>query len=295
MALAKHSKPSNIRAVFDHIFEVSMNKKIAIVIPARYGSTRFEGKPLAILDNKTMLEHTCDSALQAASQLSDVQVIVATEDQRIFDKANTINGITAVITPDDCISGSDRVLIAIDNLAITPDIVVNLQGDAPFTPSDFITKIATALSDNPDFSVATPVVQLSWNELDQLRENKKVTPFSGTTAILNKNNQAIWFSKNIIPAIRKEEALRTNEALSPVYQHIGLYAFRLDALRQFVNLPESHYEKLEGLEQLRLLENGLSIHAAIVSHKKAGITSGIDTPEDLARAEKFVQQMREAD
>jgi 3-deoxy-manno-octulosonate cytidylyltransferase (CMP-KDO synthetase) len=281
-----------MRAVFDHISQGIMNKKIAIVIPARYASTRFEGKPLALLDGKTMLEHTCDTALKAASQLVDIQVIVATDDQRILDKTNTIDGITAVMTHDSCISGSDRVLSAIDNLAITPNIVVNLQGDAPFTPVTFITSIVNALSNDSSYCVATPVVQLSWDELDQLRENKKITPFSGTTAILNKDNQAIWFSKNILPAIRKEETLRKKETLSPVYQHIGLYAFKLDALRQFVSFPESPYEKLEGLEQLRLLENGLSIHAEIVNHDKAGITSGIDTPEDLARAEKFIKQMR---
>lgn len=269
-----------------------MNKKIAIIIPARYASTRFAGKPLAILDGKTMLEHTCDTALKAAEQLTEVQVIVATDDQRILNKANTIDGVTAVMTPDSCISGSDRVLNAIDNLAISPDIIVNLQGDAPFTPVTFITSIVNALSKDSNYSVATPVVQLSWDELDQLRENKKITPFSGTTAILNKDNQAIWFSKNILPAIRKEEALRRNKALSPVYQHIGLYAFKLEALRQFVNLPESPYEKLEGLEQLRLLENGIKIYTEIIKNDETGITSGVDTPEDLVRVEKFIQKMR---
>jgi 3-deoxy-manno-octulosonate cytidylyltransferase (CMP-KDO synthetase) len=267
-----------------------MSNRIAIVIPARFQSSRFPGKPLAMLGDKTMLEHTCASALKAADALTNTQVIVATDEQGIFDKAQSIPGITPVMTPASCACGTDRVLAAIDHLALEADIIVNLQGDAPLTPSDFITRIAMYLVDHPHHRVATPAVQLSWQALDQLRANKQHTPFSGTTVVMDANKQALWFSKNIIPAIRNEAHCRTQEPRSPVYQHIGLYAFQDDALRQFANLAQSPYEHYEGLEQLRMLENGLPIHIEVVHPQQEGITSGIDTPEDLARANQQLQQ-----
>lgn len=264
-----------------------MTQKIAIVIPARYGSSRFAGKPLAKIGSKTMLQHTCDTALEAVKTLGDVAVIVATEDQRVFEHAQSILGVIAVMTPDSCLTGSDRVLAAIDALNISPQVVINLQGDAPFTPSHFISQIAQVLLDHSEYSVATPAVQLTWEELDKFRESKKTTPFSGTTVVMDQQQKALWFSKNIIPAIRGEEKLRLKESYSPVYQHIGLYGFQLTALRQFVALPESVYEKLEGLEQLRLLENGFSIRVEKVSYGKYGPIPGVDTPEDLKRAEEL--------
>lgn len=262
-----------------------MTQKIAIVIPARFGSSRFEGKPLAKIGPYTMLEHTCHTALKAAKTLGDVAVIVATEDQRIFDHAKQIPGVVSVMTPDSCPTGSDRVLAAIDALSIRPQVVINLQGDAPFTPSHFLSQIAQVLLDHPEYAVATPAVQLAWQELESFRESKKSTPFSGTTVVMDAKQKALWFSKNILPAIRSEEKLKQQGNYSPVYQHIGLYGFQLQALRQFVALPESYYEKLEGLEQLRLLENGFSIRVEKVSYGKYGPIPGVDTPEDLRRAE----------
>lgn len=265
-----------------------MKQDIAIVIPARYASTRFAGKPLAKIGPKTMLEHTCQTALNAAKTLQNVMVIVATEDQRIFEHAQQIPGVIPVLTPDTCPTGSDRVLAAIDQLAILPKVVINLQGDAPFTPSHFIARIADALVQFPEHAVATPAVQLTWKELDKFRESKKTTPFSGTTVVMDVHQKALWFSKNIIPAIRGEEKLKNQVEYSPVYQHIGLYGFQLEALRKFVELPESYYEKLEGLEQLRLLENGLSIRVEKVSYGKYEPIPGVDTFEDLKRAEQWL-------
>lgn len=260
-------------------------QEVAIIIPARYGSSRFEGKPLAKIGPKTMLQHTCDTALEASKTLGDVAVIVATEDQRVFDHARSISNVIPVMTADTCPTGSDRVLAAIDALDISPRVVINLQGDAPFTPPHFISQIAQVLLDCPEYSVATPAVQLTWAELDQLRESKNTTPFSGTTVVMDQQQKALWFSKNIIPAIRSEEKIRLTSSHSPVYQHIGLYGFQLSTLREFVTLPESTYEKLEGLEQLRLLENGFSIRIEKVSYGKYGPIPGVDTPEDLKRAE----------
>ena len=277
---------------------MSVNTHVAIVIPARFGSTRFEGKPLAKIGSRTMLQHSCQTALQAATLLrhsgcQHVQVIVATESQAIFDHATSIASVTPVITPETCPTGSDRVLLALEQLKCEPEVVINLQGDAPFTPPYFVSEIAKALLQQVDCSVATPAVALTWKDLDQLRENKKTTPFSGTTVVFNQQHQALWFSKNIIPAIRNEEKYRKQSKLSPVYQHIGLYGFRLNALKKFVTLDSSHYENIEGLEQLRLLENNMPIYVAPVSYGDCPVFPGIDTKEDLERTEVLLRKMGE--
>ncbi|MCK5374047.1 MAG: 3-deoxy-manno-octulosonate cytidylyltransferase, partial [Alphaproteobacteria bacterium] len=147
--------------------------------------------------------------------------------------------------------------------------------------------------ENPKAEVVTPVYRLDWDSLDALREAKKVTPYSGTTAIFNAENQALWFSKNIIPVIREEEYLRTQSPVSPVYQHIGLYGFRPDILEKFCSLDEGVYEKLEGLEQLRMLENGIRITTVEIDVEHGSVQSGIDSPEDIERAEKHIAQFGE--
>ncbi|MFK7839348.1 MAG: 3-deoxy-manno-octulosonate cytidylyltransferase [Bdellovibrionales bacterium] len=266
--------------------------RIAIAIPARYGSTRFPGKPLAEIGGKSMLNRVVDLARDIAKANSNISYFVTTEDQRIADHAHDI--AAPCVMTGDCDTGSDRVLSAlkvrVDNGEAMPDFVLNLQGDAPFTPSSVVEAIIEAFQNNPAAQVVTPVHQLSWDDLDRLREAKISTPFSGTTAIINNDQKAIWFSKNIIPAIRKEDDMRTQSTTSPVYQHIGLYGYRVDVLERFCALPMGHYETLEGLEQLRLIENGIEITAVPVAIDKGAIQSGIDTPEDLARANALLEQ-----
>lgn len=253
--------------------------KTAIAIPARYGSTRFPGKPLAQIGGQSMLSRVVDVARAAAP---DTDIFVTTEDRRIADHCAEID-VECIITPEDCPTGSDRVLAALKMRGDMPDFVLNLQGDAPFTPPDAIKKMIAGFT--PDVEVITPVHRLSWDDLDRLRESKKTTPFSGTTAVIDKNGYAMWFSKNIIPAIRKENR---DEKFSPVYQHIGLYGFRTDVLEKFVSLPQGLYEKCEGLEQLRLLENGITIKC--IEIESTMVHSGIDTPEDLERAEQILRK-----
>jgi 3-deoxy-manno-octulosonate cytidylyltransferase (CMP-KDO synthetase) len=261
----------------------------AIIIPARYASTRFPGKPLALLGGKSMLARVYDHAYEAAQGLSNVTLSVATDDERIADHCRD-NGMDFVFTSPDCLTGSDRVMEAANQLGTRPDFIINLQGDAPFTPPDFIRAMLDDFLSNPDIDVITPVTRLNWDALDKLRKNKLTTPFSGTTAVIDSQRNALWFSKNIIPAIRKEESLRDKDSVSPVYRHIGLYGYSYHALQKFVSLPEGIYEKLEGLEQLRFLENGMHIRAVIVDYKGRPSMSGIDSPEDLARAEELLRQ-----
>lgn len=262
--------------------------KTAIFIPARYGSTRFPGKPLAKIGGRSMLSRVVDVANQAAGKFDNVSVYVTTDDTRIADHAAEI-GATCIMTSEDCRTGSDRVLQAAQQLDENPDFVLNLQGDAPFTPISAIEAVLQRLQDFPDTQVATPVYQLSWVNLTRFRTSKETTPFSGTCVAYGKDGKAFWFSKNIIPAIRKEAQMREEMDGSPVYQHMGLYGYAYAALEKFCSLPEGYYEKMEGLEQLRLLENGIPIHCVEIKMGDENTISGIDTPEDLKRAERLLE------
>lgn len=255
-----------------------------IVIPARYDSSRFPGKPLAMLAGKSLLAHVC----HAAKQVQGARVLVATDDERIASHAREL-GVEAVMTPSSCPSGTDRVLAAIKQLSTPPKLIINLQGDAPLTPPAVLQAMFDLLQDK---SIVTPVIQLSWAMLDTLRTAKQTTPFSGTSAIINNQDEAVWFSKQIIPAIREEAKLRAKGNLSPVYQHLGLYGYSLPMLEKFAQLPPSHYEQLEGLEQLRLLENGLKINVVKVHSMHADAWRGVDTPTDLAFVEQIMLEAK---
>jgi 3-deoxy-manno-octulosonate cytidylyltransferase (CMP-KDO synthetase) len=261
---------------------------IALIIPARYGSTRFPGKPLVKIAGETMLSRVVNVGRTICEKHPNITLAVATEDDRIKAHCKEIN-VECIMTSDNCHTGSDRILEAALTLTPTPDFVIGLQGDAPFTPIHVIDALIKTAINNVAAQVITPVIPLRWAELDALREQKKVTPFSGTTAIINKDNNAIWFSKNIIPAIRKEEDMKQNSEFSPVHQHLGLYGYRLDTLKQFVKLEQGLYEQLEGLEQLRLIENNIPITAVPIEVDLGLAQAGIDSPEDVVRAEKMLK------
>ena len=258
-----------------------------IVVPARYGSTRFPGKPLQLIAGRSMVSRVADVARDAARLMEDADYVVATDDDRILAHCQA-EGLKAVLTPEDVATGTDRALAAVDALGVEPEVVINLQGDAPFTPADMVASVGRAAANGAE-DVATPVVRLSWSALDDMRDHKKTAPFSGTTCISGHDGRALWFSKNIIPAMRKEEKLRRESDWSPVLRHIGLYAYRLSALKRFASLPEAPYEALEGLEQLRMLENGMTIRVVEVDEPEINI-GGVDTPEDLALVERLIAE-----
>ncbi len=263
--------------------------KALIVVPARYGSTRFEGKPLKLIAGRSMVSRVAETARKAAALMEDADYIVATDDERILEHCQD-QDIKAVMTPVDVATGTDRALAAVDALGVFPEVVVNLQGDAPFTPPEMVAAVGLAAAEGAE-DVATPVVRLSWNALDEMRAHKKTAPFSGTTCICGTDGRALWFSKNIIPAMRKEEKMREAGDLSPVLRHIGLYAYRLDALKRFADLPEAHYEQLEGLEQLRMLENGMTIRVVEVDEPEINI-GGVDTQDDLDLLERMLRDRK---
>ncbi|MFP4313367.1 MAG: 3-deoxy-manno-octulosonate cytidylyltransferase [Alphaproteobacteria bacterium] len=263
--------------------------KTAIIIPARYGSTRFPGKPLAQIGGQSMISRVVDLARKASEKFVGIQICIATDDERIAGHAREI-GTDCIMTDASCRTGSDRVMAAALQMRDKPDFVLNLQGDAPFTPPQAIHAMLDYMHNTPDCEVVTPVHQLSWVDLTRLRTAKDVTPFSGTTVAYGKDGKAFWFSKNIIPAIRNEPKMRDENEHSPVYQHMGLYGYRMDILEKFCSLPEGYYERLEGLEQLRMLENGISIHCVEIALDEGQMQSGIDTPEDLKRAEDYLNR-----
>lgn len=264
--------------------------KYLIAIPARFGSSRFPGKPLEKIAGKEMLLRVWEVATQAADKFPDVSCAVGTEDQRIYDFC-VKNNIKCFITSEYCRTGTDRCREIAQKIDFEPEFVLNLQGDNPLCPPWFIESVLESYINNKECDVVTPCVNLSWEALDKLRESKKTTPFSGTTAILDqKSNNAIWFSKNIIPAIRKEDKLRQELPMSPVMRHIGLYGYTIKALNEIADLPEGYYEPFEGLEQLRFLENGYTIRVAKVDYRGRDGMSGVDSPEDIPRAEKILSK-----
>ncbi|MCH9755969.1 MAG: 3-deoxy-manno-octulosonate cytidylyltransferase [Gammaproteobacteria bacterium] len=260
--------------------------KTLIVIPARFGSTRFPGKPLAKIAGASMLSRVVDIAKTAMQTKENIELVVATDDMRISEHCDKL-AVPSVMTPIECETGTDRALAAIHALQSSPDFIINLQGDVPLMPPAFITALLNEIEGDPSVSMLTPVTQLNWDDLDKLRHNKQTTPFSGTCAILDKHNNAVWFSKNIIPAIRKEAEFRLTSTLSPVFRHIGLYGYSRQLLEQYVTWEPSHYEQLEGLEQLRVLEQGHTIRCVKVTSNRPTL-SGIDSPEDIERAEALI-------
>jgi 3-deoxy-manno-octulosonate cytidylyltransferase (CMP-KDO synthetase) len=213
-----------------------------------------------------------------------VALMVATDDPAIAAHAQAV-GCDAVLTDSAIATGSGRALAAALALPSPPRFVVNLQGDSPFQPEGALRAVIAALEGGAE--VATPVIALDWATLDALRDHKTRSPFSGTTCARAPDGRALWFSKTIIPAIRNEDALRAAQPLSPVWRHVGLYGYALDALRRFEACAPTALENLEGLEQLRLLELGIPVMTVAVDPPRFD-SSGIDTEADIARVEQLI-------
>ncbi|BBD00855.1 3-deoxy-manno-octulosonate cytidylyltransferase [Sphingobium sp. YG1] len=223
-------------------------------------------------------------ARSAIGDRADVALTVATDDDAIADHARAV-GCDAVMTDSAIATGSGRALAAALVQPVTPDFVINLQGDSPFQPKGALGAVIAALQAGA--SVATPVIALDWPALDALRDHKTRSPFSGTTCARAPDGQALWFSKNIIPAIRGEEKLRETTPRSPVWRHVGLYGYALGALQRFEACPPTALENLEGLEQLRLLELGIPVMTVAVDPPRFD-SSGIDTEADISRVEALI-------
>ena len=251
---------------------------IAIVIPARGGSRRFPGKPMAPIAGRSLLSRVWTIA-RAVTGVS--KVYVATDDERVAEHARSF-GTTVIMTDSSCETGTDRVYQAMKSLPKPPDAVINFQGDAVLTPPWVIQGLVDAFHADPDLPLVTPAVHLSWAKVEEIRKSKEVSPTSGTLVTFDKNLNALYFSKTIIPYLR----IRTMPE-PPVYRHIGIYGYRYDALEQLSNLPQTPLEIAEQLEQLRALENGIPIRIVLTDYRGRTHWS-VDAPEDVTYVERII-------
>lgn len=246
-----------------------MTKFIAI-IPARYASTRFPGKPLAILAGKPVIQRVYE---QVAGLLGEAYV--ATDDQRIYDTVIGFKG-KAVMTRADHQSGTDRIEEALEKIGGGFDVVVNVQGDEPFIQQSQIRTLC-ACFDDPATQIATLGKPFSTIEATENPNSPKI--------VVDNRGYAMYFSRSIIPFVRGVEKSEWLDKY-PFLKHLGIYAYRSNILREITQLPQSSLEKAESLEQLRWLQNGYRIKVGITDVE----TVGIDTPEDLQKAEKFLER-----
>ncbi len=230
-----------------------------IVIPARYGSTRFPGKPLVKINGKEMILHVYDRAKKVKSAH---KVIIATDNEQIYNVAKKY-GAEVEMTDVNIKSGTDRVWEVVKNKNF--EIVVNLQGDEPFIKPDIINRAILELENNKDIDISTPITKI--NDLKEIHDPNVVK------VVFNKKKIAIYFSRSPIPYYRDENSEKI------FFKHIGLYCFRKSSLDKFVNFPQSNLEKIEKLEQLRAIENGLKIKVYEANYYGVAI----DTPSDLEK------------
>lgn len=234
------------------------------IIPARYASSRFPGKPLVDIAGKSMIQRVYEQAKKCA-HLSDV--VVATDDNRIFDHVTGFGG-KAVMTGSDHQSGTDRCAeVALKHPEY--DVIINIQGDEPYINPDQISKLIACFND-PDTQLATLIKKVLTNEELHNTNSPKV--------IINKNSEAIYFSRSPLPHIRGYEPQNWLEHFT-YFKHIGIYGYRADILGQITKLPVSSLEKAESLEQLRWIENGYRIKVAETDFE----THAVDTPDDLQK------------
>lgn len=244
--------------------------KFVAIIPARYGSSRFPGKPLADMHGKTMIQRVYE---QVKNSVSDVWV--ATDDKRIFDTVEAFGG-KAVMTSSMHKSGTDRCNDAYIQIGQSFDVVINVQGDEPFIQPQQIESLKNCF-ETLDVQLATLVKPFRKEDGFDVLFNP-----NSPKVIINNKNEAIYFSRSIIPYIR--DAHHTEWLDKHIfYKHIGMYAYRTDILQEITKLPQSSLELAESLEQLRWIENGYKIKVGITDIE----TIGIDTPEDMEKALRF--------
>lgn len=243
------------------------------IIPARYASTRFPGKPLALLGGKPVIQRVYE---QVVGVLDDA--VVATDDQRIYDAVLSFGG-KVVMTSVNHKSGTDRCWEAYTKVGCEYDVIVNIQGDEPFIQPEQLRSVCECFNDE-NVDIATLVKPFTVNDGLKALQNP-----NSPKVVVDKEMRALYFSRSVIPYLR---GIEQEEWLSHhiYYKHIGLYAYRANVLGEITKLPQSTLELSESLEQLRWLENGYTIKVGISSTE----TIGIDTPEDLAAAEEFLKK-----
>lgn len=260
---------------------------VTIVIPARYASSRFPGKPLVPLrgasgEARSLIRRTWDAgrAVGGADRL-----VIATDDDRIAEEAETFGAEMAMTSPD-CANGTERSAEATAALSPPPEIVVNLQGDAPLTPPWFVEALIAAMRAAPEVAVATPVLRADARALESFKADRQAGRVGATTAVFDAGHRALYFSKEVLPFTGR--ALAPGETC-PVFHHVGVYAYRPQVLARYPTLTPGPLEAWEGLEQLRFLEHGIAVHCVEVDARGAHFWE-LNNPEDVARIEAVLAE-----
>lgn len=243
------------------------------IIPARYGSTRFPGKPLALIAGKPMIQRVYENAVKAKLL---TEVIIATDDKRIADLAESI-GAKFVMTDTGIPTGTERVAAAAENS--DADIILNIQGDEPLVPPELLDELVSTLIQNPDIPVCTPVTRI--------KSQNDLTDPNQARVVFDNNNRALYFTRSVIPFNRDIEEKSNWLQETEYWKHIGIYCFRKDFLFKFVKLPESRLEKAEKLEQLRFLENGYQVNVVKTNYSPVCV----DVPDDIQKVELIIKEL----
>jgi 3-deoxy-manno-octulosonate cytidylyltransferase (CMP-KDO synthetase) len=255
--------------------------KTLLFIPARYASTRYPAKPLVHLrqpdgGTKSLIQ----MSWEAAKAVCGVDaVFVATDDDRIADAARAF-GADVVMTDPECENGTARVAQAYARLGMDADLVVNLQGDAPLTPPWFIEALIDAMAADDSIGMATPVLRCDAQTYAHFTEDRRHGRVGGTTAVFDRNMNALYFSKEVLPFI---DPGKLPDPI-PVFHHVGVYAYRPDALARYAATPPCQLEALEGLEQLRFLHNATPVRCVEVD-ARGRVFWELNNPADVARIE----------
>ena len=247
--------------------------KVVAIIPARYHSNRFEGKPIAPILGKPMIQHVYERALSVPLLSS---AVVATDDERIADCVRSFGG-EVVMTRSDHASGTDRLAEAATKLDISEhDVVVNIQGDQPLFPAEVIEQVARPLLEDPTLPMSTLIYKIVRKE--------EITDPNHVKTVFDRNNNALYFSRSPIPFQRDP-----NEVMEPTYyKHLGFYGYRKGFLLTFVSLPEGEWERFEKLEQLRALEFGYRIKVVLTEYDSVEV----DTLKYLKRFEEILRSLQ---
>ncbi len=261
--------------------------KTIIIIPARYQSTRYPGKPLVELrqadgSRKSLIRMSWEAACRVAGV---AEVYVATDDVRIRDAAEGF-GAQVIMTSEACENGTARCAEAVRVAGLEADLVINFQGDALLTPPWFVEALIAAMAEDEAAMVATPVLQCDALSYSHFVEDRRAGRVGGTTAVFDARQHALYFSKEVVPYI---EPGKVPEADIPVFHHVGVYAYRPEALAAYVTWPVGRLEQQEGLEQLRFLENGHAVRCVVVEGR-GRVFWELNHPADVARIEAVLRE-----
>jgi 3-deoxy-manno-octulosonate cytidylyltransferase (CMP-KDO synthetase) len=248
------------------------------IIPARFASTRLMGKPLASIGGKTMIQHTYENAMKS-KLLNDI--IIAVDDEKVYQAVKEF-GARVMITPKEIPTGSDRIAYVANKIP-DADIIVNIQGDEPFIPSQMIDEAIEPLLFDTSVNITTLAKRIT--EVEELKSSAVVK------VVYDYENYALYFSRSPIPFVRDARSYLERITKAEIYKHIGLYVFRRNSLLEFIKLQPTDLEQTEKLEQLRMLENGFKIKIVVTELESISV----DTPEDLERARRYYRRLQRAE